>query len=76
MRWTFALVATSLLVVPLGVAHNGYLVAATLLGAVFFTWGSVGLREGSGAKWAKSLFGISIVYLVLLFAVLAIDPLA
>lgn len=74
VRWTFALVATSLLVVPLGVAHHGYLVAATLLGAAFFTWGCYGLREGSGAKWAKSLFGISIVYLVLLFAVLAIDP--
>ncbi len=74
VRWTFALVATSLLVVPLGVAHHGYLIAATLLGGVFFTWGCFGLREGSGAKWAKSLFGISILYLVLLFAVLAIDP--
>jgi protoheme IX farnesyltransferase len=74
VRWTFALIATSLLVVPLGVAHHGYLIAATILGAVFFTWGCYGLREGSGAKWAKSLFAISIVYLVLLFAVLAIDP--
>lgn len=74
VRWTFALLAASLLVVPLGVAHHGYLVAATLLGAVFFVWGSYGLKDGSGAKWAKSLFGISIVYLVLLFAVLAIDP--
>lgn len=74
VRWTFALVATSLLVVPLGVAHHGYLIAATILGAAFFTWGCYGLREGSGSKWAKSLFGISIVYLVLLFAVLAIDP--
>jgi protoheme IX farnesyltransferase len=74
VRWTFALVATSLLVVPLGVAHHGYLIAATLLGGVFFTWGCFGLKQGSGAKWAKSLFAISIVYLVLLFAVLAIDP--
>lgn len=74
VRWTFALVATSLLVVPLGVAHRGYLIGATVLGAVFFTWGCYGLREGSGAKWAKSLFGISILYLVLLFAVLTIDP--
>jgi len=74
VRWTFALVATSLLVVPLGVAHHGYLIAATALGAVFFVWGSYGLREGSARKWAKSLFGISIVYLVLLFAALAVDP--
>lgn len=74
VRWTFALLATSLLVVPLGVAHHGYLIAATVLGAVFFVWGCYGLREGTGAKWAKSLFGISILYLVLLFAVLTIDP--
>lgn len=74
VRWTFALLATSLLVVPLGVAHNGYLIAATVLGAVFFVWGCYGLREGTGAKWARSLFGVSLLYLVLLFAVLMIDP--
>jgi len=73
VRWIFALIATSLLVVPLGVAHRGYLVAATVLGAVFFAWGTWGLKAGSGTKWAKSLFGISIVYLTLLFAALAID---
>lgn len=74
IRWTFALVATSLLLVPIGVAHQGYLVAATLLGGLFFVWGTYGLREGSSLRWAKSLFGISIVYLVLLFASLALDP--
>jgi protoheme IX farnesyltransferase len=74
IRWIFAGVAASLLVVPLGVAGRGYLVAATALGAVFFTWGCYGLREGAGTRWAKSLFGISILYLVLLFAALAIDP--
>jgi protoheme IX farnesyltransferase len=74
VRWIFALVATSLLVVPLGIAHHGYLIAASALGAVFFTWGCYGLREGSATRWARSLFGISIVYLVLLFAALAIDP--
>jgi protoheme IX farnesyltransferase len=74
IRWIFALVATSLLVVPLGLAGHGYLIIATLLGAVFFTWGCYGLRAGTGNKWAKSLFGISILYLVLLFAALAINP--
>lgn len=74
VRWIFAGVAASLLVVPLGIAHHGYLVVATLLGAVFFVWGCYGLREGSGTKWAKSLFGISILYLTLLFAALVIDP--
>jgi heme o synthase len=74
VRWIFAGVAASLLVVPLGLAHRGYLFAATILGAVFFTWGSYGLRAGSGTRWAKSLFGISILYLVLLFAALVVDP--
>lgn len=76
VRWIFAGVAASLLVVPLGIAHRGYLVLATLLGAVFFTWGCYGLRQGSGQRWAKSLFGISILYLVLLFAALIVDPFA
>lgn len=74
IRWIFALVAASLLLVPLGLAGRGYLVAATFLGAAFFTWGCYGLREGTGDRWAKSLFGVSILYLVLLFAALAIDP--
>jgi protoheme IX farnesyltransferase len=74
IRWIFAGVATSLLLVPLGIAHHGYLVGATVLGAVFFGWGCYGLRPGTGTRWAKSLFGISILYLVLLFAALMIDP--
>lgn len=74
VRWIFPTVATSLLVVPLGLAGHGYLVIASLLGAVFFTWGCYGLRSETGPRWAKSLFGISIVYLVLLFAALAINP--
>lgn len=75
IRWTFALVASSLLVVPLGLAGHGYLVIATLLGAVFFIWGCYGLRVGTGDRWAKSLFGISILYLVLLFGALVVNPL-
>ncbi len=74
VRWSFALLATSLLLTPLGVAHRGYLIAATLLGAMFFGWGCYGLRNGTGKRWARSLFGVSILYLVLLFAMLAIDP--
>lgn len=76
IRWIFANVAASLLVVPLGLAHHGYLIVAAILGAVFFTWGCYGLRAGTGRRWAKSLFAVSIVYLTLLFAALAIDPFA
>jgi heme o synthase len=74
IRWIFAGVATSLLVVPLGLAGHGYLIIASILGAVFFTWGCYGLRAGTGNRWAKSLFGISILYLTLLFAALVINP--
>jgi protoheme IX farnesyltransferase len=74
VRWTFALVVVSLLVVPLGVANHGYLVAAIALGGYFFARGYDGLRAGSGRRWARSLFVSSIVYLVLLFAALTLDP--
>jgi len=76
IRWIFALVAASLLVVPLGLAGQGYLVAATVLGAGFFIWGCYGLRADAGNKWARSLFLVSMLYLVLLFAALAINPFA
>jgi protoheme IX farnesyltransferase len=74
VRWSFALVAASLLVVPLGLAGRGYLVVATSLGAVFFVMGCLGLRDSAGAKWAKLLFIASLFYLVLLFAALVINP--
>jgi protoheme IX farnesyltransferase len=74
IRWIFAGVAASFLVVPLGLAGRGYLVAAAFLGSIFFTWGCYGLKKDTGRKWAASLFGVSILYLVLLFAALAIDP--
>jgi len=80
VRYLAALVAASLLLFPLGVAHRGYLFIACALGAAFFGWGAYGLRSGIALgrlnRWARSLFGISIVYLVLLFAVLVIDPFA
>ncbi len=74
IRWIFAVVATSFLFVPLGVAGHGYLIAAALLGAVWFIWGCYGLREGTGVRWARSLFGISILYQVLIFAALVVNP--
>jgi protoheme IX farnesyltransferase len=78
VRYLAVLVAASLLLFPLGVAHRGYLFSAGLLGAIFFGWGCYGLRDAVREqplrKWARSLFAISIVYLVLLFAVLVIDP--
>jgi protoheme IX farnesyltransferase len=73
VRCLLALVAVSLLLVPLGVEEQGYLVWAGFLGAIFFAWGCYGLRDAAEARWARSLFAISIVYLVLLFCVLVLQ---
>lgn len=75
VRWTLALVATSLLFIPLGVAHTGYMICALVLGAAFVAAGLVGLRKGKGTtKWARGVFATSMFYLVLIFAALMIDP--
>ena len=74
VRYSAALVAASLLVVPLGVAHKGYEIVAALLGAIFFAWGCYGLRASAGRRWARSLFAVSIPYLLFLFAALIVDP--
>jgi heme o synthase len=72
VRYLFALVAVSMLLVPLGVENGTYGTLAALLGAIFLGWGCWGLREDAGARWARSLFGISILYLTLLFCVLMV----
>jgi protoheme IX farnesyltransferase len=71
VRYTFALVAVSLLLVPLGVERASYLFAAGLLGAIFFAWGCWGLRATASDRWARRLFVVSILYLVALFCALA-----
>jgi protoheme IX farnesyltransferase len=75
VRYLAVALAVSLLLFPLGVAHRVYLFSAIALGSVFFGWGCWGLRPESGRKWAPSLFGVSILYLVALFAALMIDQL-
>jgi protoheme IX farnesyltransferase len=72
VRYLLALVAVTLLLVPLGIEHKVYLWASSVLGAIFFLWGCVGLRETSGTRWARSLFAVSIVYLVLLFGAIVL----
>ncbi len=72
VRYLFALVAVTLLLVPLGVEGRVYLGIASFLGAVFFGWGCYGLRDASGTRWARSLFAVSIIYLVLLFGALVL----
>ncbi len=73
VRYTVALVGVSLLFVPLGVAGKLYLVTAVATGAVFLGYGLLGLREDAGARWARNLFVLSLVYLTVLFGVLMVD---
>jgi protoheme IX farnesyltransferase len=73
VRYTVALVAVSLLFVPIGVARGAYLVAALLLGGVFLGYAIAGLRPKAGVRWARNLFLLSLVYLPVLFAALVID---
>lgn len=73
VHWLAAQVGVSLLLVPTERVHRMYLVTALVLGTVFFAWGLWGLRESAGKRWARSLFAISIPYLVLLFTAAIID---
>ncbi|MFO0756143.1 MAG: heme o synthase [Byssovorax sp.] len=68
-----ALLLVTLLLVPMGVGGTLYLVASIVLGAGFFAVGAWGLREGTGARWARGLFATSIVYLVLLLSALMVS---
>jgi protoheme IX farnesyltransferase len=74
---SLALVAATLLLVGLGVAGRLFGVAAALLGAGFVALGArvLGQTPGSPAshRWARSLFGYSLLYLTALFVALAID---
>ncbi len=73
VRYTFALVVSTLLAFPLGIAGRGYLITAFGLGSVFFAWACMGFRPDAGRTWARSFFAASIVYLVVLFSALMID---
>jgi protoheme IX farnesyltransferase len=65
-------VAVSFTLVPLGVAGPLYLATAAALGAAVLVQGLGGLRRGD-AKWARSVFLASIVYLPVLFTVMVLD---
>ena len=73
VRYTVALVAVSLLFVPIGTAHAGYLLAALLAGLTFLGYGLLGLRADSGPRWAHNLFLLSLLYLPVVFGALMLD---
>ena len=73
VRYTVVLVAVSLLFVPIGAAHRAYLFTALAAGLVFLGYGMAGLRAGSGERWAKNLFLLSLIYLPVVFGMLMVD---
>ncbi|MBS2023745.1 MAG: protoheme IX farnesyltransferase [Deltaproteobacteria bacterium] len=73
VRYTVALWGTSLLFVPIGAAGKVYFAVAIVSGAAFTGLGLVGLKRGSGPKWAKQLFLLSLVYITAVMAALVLD---
>jgi len=75
MRYLFAMVATSLMLVPTGAAGPVYLAAAVVLGAWAIGHGLLGLREDAGPRWARSFFMTTNLYLMLMMGALMVDHL-
>ncbi len=57
----------------LGVAHTLYLAIATVLGLAFLAIVTVGLVRPVGVRWARGVFGYSILYLMGIFVALGLD---
>jgi protoheme IX farnesyltransferase len=74
VAYLVALLGVSFSLVASGVGGPLYLGSAVALGAVFLGFGLWGLKPSAGARWARGLFAVSIVYLVLLFAALMLSP--
>jgi protoheme IX farnesyltransferase len=74
VQYTAALVAVSLMFVPLGVAGRMYFAVAACSGAVFLAHGLKGMRRpASTERWARAEFIGSLAYLVVLLSVLVLD---
>ena len=73
VRYSFVLVAATLVPVALGIFGLVYGAAALALGGVF-VWYAVALRRSLARPAAVRLFHYSLLYLALLFVAMAIDP--
>ena len=72
IRYTVALVAASLAVVPVAETGLVYLVTAVVLGAIFLG-GTIALARSTSASASMRLFSFSISYISLLFVGLTVD---
>lgn len=73
LAYAVALLPVSLWLYPLGLSGPRYAAAAVVLGAGFVIAAALGLRRSAGTRWARGAFLYSLVYLTILFAVLAAD---
>jgi protoheme IX farnesyltransferase len=72
VRYTIALVATSLILIPVGELKWVYGVSAVVLGAMFL-WGTIALGRNQSPGAAMKLFSFSISYISLLFVAMTVD---
>ncbi len=72
VRYTIALVATSLILIPVGELQWVYGVSAVVLGAMFL-WGTIALGRNQSPGAAMKLFSFSISYISLLFVAMTVD---
>lgn len=75
IAWAALLIPVSLALTPLGITGELYLVIAALAGVVFLGFAVAGLRrEGAASsRWARQLFGASLIYLPVLTLALIVD---
>jgi protoheme IX farnesyltransferase len=71
--WSLALLASTLLLGPLGVAGWVYMATAMVLGIAFVLAAAAGFRATDTGRWARSVFLGSILYLTILFVALVVD---
>ncbi|CAB4620956.1 unannotated protein [freshwater metagenome] len=74
VRYTIALVISSLIIIPVGDLGWVYGISAVLLGATFL-WGTIALGRSDSESASMRLFSFSISYISLLFVALTVDVL-
>jgi protoheme IX farnesyltransferase len=75
VRYTVALLLSSILLIPYGIAGRAYVITALVLGLAFFAVGAWGLRRSAGKVWARTLFITSLVYITGMFIALPVSAL-
>ena len=71
--YSAALLALSLLFIPLRIAGGLYFATALVSGGLFLGHGIHGLRAKTDKRWARTEFVASLAYLTVLLVVLAVD---